>query len=160
MIVLRNEDLHDQAGMERAFRWYFEHVGDDPDCRGTFNTMLAAQFESCDYARRVLILRMEAQHWMSNPGRMLHGGVTASILDMAMGLLCRYCSGGHMTPTVSMSVDYLRPAPLDRALYIRAEVTSRGFSICHAVGSMWADGTPEKLLATASGAYYVTGRKE
>ena len=160
MIVLRKEDLKDQEGMARAFRWYFENVAADADCRGTFNTMLGARFEACDYAKKTLTLSMEAQHWMANPSRMMHGGVTASLLDMAMGLLCRYCSGGFMTPTISMSVDYLRPAPIDRRLFIRAEITMCGFTVCHAVGSMWAEDKPEKLLATSAGSYYVTRRPE
>lgn len=160
MIVLAKEDLKDQAGMERAFRWYFQHVSDDPDCRGTFNTMLGAGFERCDYDEKSLVVSMEAQHWMANPSSILHGGVTASILDMAMGLLCRYCSGGYMTPTIDMSVSYLRPVPLHKKLLVRADVTMSGFTICHAVGSLWAEDAPEKLLATATGSYYVTRRPD
>ncbi len=156
MIVLRKEDLKDQAGMERAFQWYFEHVCDDPECAGTFNTMLNARYERCDYAKKTLVIRMETVHWMSNPSNMLHGGVTASILDMVMGLLSRYVSGGYMTPTIDMSVSYLRPGPVGTNVYIEAEVTRRGFSICHAIARMWAEGEPDKLLATAAGSYYVT----
>lgn len=160
MIVLRKEDLGSQAGMERAFRWYFENVNDDPDCRGTFNTMLNVRYDSCDYARQTLLVRMDGKPWMANPSQMLHGGVTASVLDMVMGLLCRYCTGGYMTPTIDMSVSYLRPAPIDRTLCIAAEVTHRGFSVCHAVGRLWAVGEENKLAATASGSYYVTHKPD
>jgi len=160
MIVLLKEDLHDQVGMEHAFAWYFEHVGDDPDCTGTFNTMLDCRFKSCDYDSRKLIITMQGQHWMSNPGNMLHGGVTASVLDMVMGLLCRYCSGGYMTPTIDMSVSYLRPAPVDKKLLIEAEVTRRGFTICHAVARMWEEGKENAVLATASGSYFVTHKPD
>lgn len=160
MIVLRKEDLGDQAGMEHAFRWYFENVGDDPKCAGTFNTMLDARFESCDFEKRTLTISMEGRHWMSNPGDMLHGGITASILDMTMGLLCRYCSGGYMTPTIDLNVSFLRPAPFDKKLMIEAEVTRRGFNICHAVGRMWAEGAEDVVCATASGSYYVTHKPD
>ena len=160
MIVLMKEDLHDQAGMERAFRWYFEHVCDDPLCRGTFNTMLDAKYESCDYDRRTLIISITGQPWMNNPGRMLHGGITAATLDMCMGLLCRYCTGGYMTPTIDLNVSFLRPAPTDQKLMFEAAVTRSGFHICHATGRMWADGNPETLLATASGSYYVTHKPD
>ena len=160
MIVLLPEDLHDQAGMERAFRWYFEHVGEDPDCDGTFNTMLDCRYESCDYASRKLIVSMQGKHWMSNPSKMLHGGVTASVLDMVMGLLSRYCSGGYMTPTIDMSVSYLRPAPVNKKLFVEAEVTRRGFSICHAIARMWEEGKENALLATSAGSYYVTHKPD
>lgn len=160
MIVLLKEDLRDQAGMEHAFRWYFENVGGDPDCSGTFNTLLDARFEACDYAKKTLVVSIEGKHWMANPGRMLHGGVTASVLDMVMGLLCRYCSGGYMTPTIDMSVSYLQPAPLGKKLLVEAQVTRRGFNVCHALGRMWAEGVKSALLATASGSYYVTHKPE
>lgn len=160
MIVLRREDLHDRAGMARAFQWYFEHVDNDPDCHGTFNTMLGCRYESCDYDGRTLVLSFEGAHWMSNPSNMLHGGVTAAVLDMAMGLLCRYCSGGYMTPTIDMSVSYLRPAPVDKRLFVEARVTRRGLNICHAVGRMWAEGAEDIELATAAGSYYVTHKPD
>lgn len=154
MIVLEKEDLKDQAGMERAFRQYFDYV--KQNCDGTYNAMLGAELYSCDYEKKTLTLAMESQSWMTNPSEMLHGGVTASILDMTMGLLCRYCSGGYMTPTISMEVSYLNPGPLHKTLYIRAEVTKAGFTVCHAAGSIWAEGGEDRPIATAAGAYYVT----
>ena len=160
MIVLRTDDLHDQAGMERAFAWYFENVGDDPDCAGTFNTILEPSYERCSYQKRTVVISVQGKHWMSNPGRMLHGGITASVLDLTMGLLCRYCSGGHMTPTIDLNVSYLKPAPYDRKLYIEAEVTRLGFSVCHAVSRMWAESAENTPLATGSASYFVTQHLE
>ena len=160
MIVLLKEDLHDQAGMEHAFQWYFDHVAEDPDCDGTFNVMLGCRFETCDYEKRRLTISLHGAHWMSNPSNMLHGGVTAAVLDMVMGLLCRYCSGGYMTPTIDMSVSYLRPAPVDKRLMIEAELTHRGFSVCHAVARMWEEGREGNILANASGSYYVTHKPD
>lgn len=156
MIVLKKEDLQDQAGMERAFRQYFVDAAREFD--GQFNTMLKAELHSCDYGKSVVTLRMDPAPWMGNPMGILHGGVTASVLDMTMGLLCRYCSGGYMTPTISMDVQYLRSGPLDKRLYIRADLTKRGMSVCYATGVLWAAGGEDKPLATASGAYYVMGR--
>jgi hypothetical protein len=47
---------------------------------------------------------------------------------------------------------------MDKRLYVRADLTKRGMSVCYAVGSMWAEGAEDKLIATASAAYYVTKR--
>ena len=154
MIILKKEDLFDQAGMERAFRYYFDTSA--REYAGTFNVMMDPRFESCDYARRTLTLSMQTVGWMSNPGAILHGGVTASVLDMTMGLLCRYCSGGRMTPTISINVNYLRSAPLQKRLVIFAQATHVGQSVCSAEGKLWIDGDPNRLVATASGSYFVT----
>ena len=158
MIVLEKADLKSQEGMARAFRKYFDYV--KQECPDTFNAMLGTRLHVCDYEKKRLVLATEGQSWMTNPSDMLHGGVTASLLDMTMGLLCRYCSGGFMTPTISMSVNYLNPGPLGKTLYIQAEVTKAGFSVCHATGSMWAEGQEGRLIATASGSYYVTHRPD
>lgn len=156
MIVLKPEDLHDQAGMERAFRGYF--VDAEREFAGQFNNMLGTELWECDFENSTVTLVMEPKPWMGNPMGILHGGITASVLDMTMGLLCRYCSGGLMTPTIGMDVQYLRAGALDKRLFIRAELTKRGMSVCYAVGSLWAEGTPDRKIATASASYYVAKR--
>ena len=156
MIILKKEDLHDQAGMERSFRGYF--VDAAREFAGQFNTLLGTELWSCDYEKSTVTLAMDPQPWMGNPMGILHGGVTASVLDMTMGLLCRYCSGGYMTPTVNMNVSYLRSGPLDKRLYIRAELVKRGLTICYASGALWAEGGEDKPIATSTGAYFVAGK--
>ena len=157
MIILKQEDLRDQAGMERAFRGYF--VDASREFAGQFNTMLGTELYECDYGTKTVTLVMEPKPWMGNPMGILHGGVTASVLDMTMGLLCRYFSGGHMTPTISMGVQYLRSGSLDKKLYIKAELTKPGMSICYATGKLWAEGSVDRLIATSSGSYYVVPKR-
>ena len=156
MIVLDRKDLNDQAGMERALRGYFEKAA--VEFAGSFNVLLGVELASCDFEKSSLVLTLEPKPWMRNPINILHGGVTATLLDMTMGMLCRYCSGGYMTPTISLDVNYLRPGPMDRRLYIRAELAKRGRSVCHAAGVLWAEGTEDRPIASASGTYYVTGQ--
>ncbi len=160
MIILKKEDLLDQAGMERAFRSYFVDAAREFD--GQFNTMLGPALYSCDYEKRTVILVMDPKPWMGNPMGILHGGVTASVLDMAMGLLARYYSGGYMTPTIGLDVQYLRSGPLDRRLFVQAELTKNGRSVCCVTGRMWTEGEEDRVIATAAGSYFVThpGKKE
>ena len=156
MIVLNPEDLKDQAGMERALRGYFADAAREYD--GQFNAMLRPALFECDYQNNTATLYVDPKPWMGNPLGILHGGVSASILDMSMGLLCRYYSGGYMTPTIHLDVNYLRPGALDRRLYIRAELTKAGLSVCYASAALWAEGSEDRLIATASGAYYASHR--
>ena len=155
MIVLNREDLGDQAGMERALGGYFTDAA--ALYPGSFNIMLGASLHSCDYRGAAVTLTMPPQPWMGNPMGKLHGGVSAAALDMTMGLLCRYFSGGYMTPTVSMDTQFLRPGPLDRPLYIQARLLKRGRKICCAAGSLWAEGDEGRPLVTATGTYFVAG---
>ena len=158
MIVMDKDDLKSQEGMERAFRAYFADMKQNHD--GTFNGMLGAEFVSCDYEKKTVVVAMETKDWMTNPSNMVHGGVTASILDFTMGLLARYGTTGYMTPTISMEVSYLRPGPLDRRILVEAQISMAGFTVCHVTGKAWAEGAPEKLIATSAGAYYVTRRPD
>ena len=152
MIFMDRAQLHSQQGMERAIRDYLGQVKTQSD--GTFNGMLAASLHACDYAGRTLVLRVETKSWMENPNNVVHGGVSAALLDMTMGTLCRYFSGGGMTPTVSMSVNYLHPVPVDRAILIGAELPMAGFTLCHAAARLWAEGQEDTPLCTATGVYF------
>ena len=158
MIIFDKADLKSQEGMERAFQHYFHWMRKEND--GTFNAMLDGHFVSCDYEKKTALIAMDTKDWMTNPSRIVHGGITASILDFTMGLLARYCTTGYMTPTVSMNVEYLRPMPLGKTVYVEAAITMAGFSVCHVTARCWAEDAPEKLIATSSGAYYVTRRPD
>ena len=152
MMQIDKIDLTSQAGMEHGIRGYLDRLAAGGD--GTFNGMIAAVLHSCDYKKRTLVLRVETKRWMENPNGVIHGGVSAAMLDMTMGTLARYFSGGGMTPTVSMEVNYLHPVPVDTAVYLRAEMPMLGFTLCHTTGCLWAEGEPDKLLCTATAVYY------
>lgn len=157
MIWMDKADLGSQAGMEHAMEAYFSSLAAGGD--GTFNGMVGAMPERCSYEERTLTLRVDTQTWMENPNGVLHGGVSAAILDIAMGALCRYFSGGGMTPTVSMSVSYLRPAPVGVPVYVTARLPMRGHTLCHASGRIWAGDAPDETLCSATAVYH-TGRQE
>ena len=152
-IVMQETDLHDQAGMERAFRDYFRQVAQATP--RALNAMLEAELVRCDFAEQSLVLGLELQPWMTNPGGILHGGVTASLLDLAMGLLSRYVSGGVMTPTIDLNIKYLRSATVPGRLCVGGRITKRGRTFVHAESALWLPGQEDRLLAAAEGIYCV-----
>lgn len=158
MILLNKADLKDQEGMERALQSYFHWMQQEGD--GTFNAMLGGEFVSCDFEKKTILIAMETKPWMANPSQIVHGGITASILDFTMGILARYCTTGCMTPTISMNVEYLRPMPLNSRILVEATMTMVGFSLCHVSSRCWAEDTPEKLIAAGTGTYHVTRRPD
>lgn len=158
MIIFDKTDLKSQEGMEKALREYFLWIR--RECDGTFNAMLGGELVSCDFEKKTILIAMDTKDWMTNPSQIVHGGVTASILDFTMGLLARFCTTGYMTPTISMNVEYLRPMPLKKRILVEAAVTMAGFSVCHVTARTWAEDAPEKIIATSSGAYYVTRRPD
>lgn len=90
---------------------------------------------------------------MSNPLGIVHGGVTASLVDTCMGVTCTAQCGGAPTPTVTMTVNYARPVPLDADVLVRTHTVRVGTTS----GQLWAEvflaEAPEEILVTATGVY-------
>lgn len=92
---------------------------------------------------------------MANPLGIVHGGVTAALVDTCMGVACSAQCGGAATPTVTMTVNYARPVPLDAELRVRTRTVRVGT----ASGQLWAEVSlaerPDEPLVTASGVYAI-----
>jgi uncharacterized protein (TIGR00369 family) len=88
-------------------------------------------------------LRVLRRH--CNTAGMAHGGLVASLADLglihAVGVL-RERQGQPRVPlsTVTLSLDYLGPAPEGCWLEARAEVTRLGGSLAFVEGTLFADG--------------------
>ena len=92
---------------------------------------------------------LRTQPAFSNPHGTLHGGITATLLDSAMGcaVLSTLPPGVGYT-TVDLSVTYLRPVSTDgRALRADGEVVHVGRTIATARGEVRDD--RDRVVATA-----------
>jgi uncharacterized protein (TIGR00369 family) len=93
----------------------------------------------------------------ANPHGVLHGGITATLLDSAMALavLSALPPGGQST-TVDLGVTFLRPVPVDGAgLTADGEVVHVGRRIATAHGRVHDDA--DRLVATATTTCQVLG---
>lgn len=72
--------------------------------------MLHFELLDCDPEAGDYFLSCRTETWMRNPAGTLHGGLGATVLDQAMGLI-PYClkTGAGIAPTVQLSVNYHRP---------------------------------------------------
>ena len=66
---------------------------------------------------------------MQNTGGNIHGGMLASVCDMAMGILARYMKGSADCVTVSLGVDYMRKVPADVDLLVESRVEKAGRNV-------------------------------
>lgn len=102
------------------------------------------------------VFRFHTQPEMKNPMGVLHGGMTATILDSSMGALCLGLTGGF-TPTISMTVNYSRPIPLNADILVRAQAAGLGRTTAHITASIVLADAPDRVCATATGVYYTAG---
>jgi len=123
--------------------------------KGTVWADMRPELVSCDVNERTCVVAFEVQPWMGNPVGVLHGGMMATAMDIAMGMGTIFWSDGCFTPSISLQVNYARPVPLGKRLLVRGKVDHAGRTMCCASGTAWAEDTPDKTAATATGVYFV-----
>lgn len=115
--------------------------------------LLAPEFVSCDAEGQSVTLAVTVKPWMLNPKATLHGGMMAAMLDTAMGLLVRYYGETLEVSTISLSVNYLRPAHNGDHLLVTARADKRGRRVIFTGGEIaLPDG---KKIATATASFMI-----
>jgi uncharacterized protein (TIGR00369 family) len=83
---------------------------------------------------------------MTNPVKMLHGGVISAMIDDLIGMTLMLMTGDYHA-SISLSVDFLRSARVGDIVVCRSRVIRQGRSVVHAEATLTQpDG---KLLARA-----------
>ena len=100
-----------------------------------------------------LTLAFPAAAWEENAGGVIHGGITALMMDSAMGILAYAISGG-MCPTMNLNISYPRPTPGGGTLIARAKAVMTGRSTLYLSAELWDERAPDKITVTASGVFH------
>lgn len=79
-----------------------------------------------------LTFRFEVKPEFTNPAMILHGGVSAAMLDEVLGATVYSLDKGAFYATVNLNVDYLRPAKVGEKLLAKSEVIKDGKTLIHA----------------------------
>lgn len=111
--------------------------------------------EEADGRPGSLLFSCRTDRSMSNPISIVHGGVTASLVDTCMGVTCAVHCGNTVTPTVTMTVNYARPIPLDADIRVRARTVRYGATSGQMTSEVFLADHPEEILVTASGVYSI-----
>ena len=76
-----------------------------------------------DAERRRIVGRFRlGAEYQGGPG-FIHGGIIATVLDEAMGKVCRFSDVRAMT--AELAIEYLRPVPVDEEICVEAFETRR-----------------------------------
>ena len=106
----------------------------------------------CDGPAGSLTLRYQTKSWMANVWGVVHGGVTANLVDTCMGIACA-AQCGVITPTISLTINYARPVPLEAEVIVRIRTVRCGATSGQMTAEVCLPGRPNEPLVTASGAY-------
>lgn len=90
---------------------------------------------------------------MVNPMGIVHGGITASLVDTCMGVTCSAQCGSIACPTISMTVNYARPVPPDVDVWVLVQTIWVGGTSGQMSAELFLPEKAEEPLVTATGVY-------
>ena len=140
---------------EAAFRARAYELADRVSMEGdtTILSMMRPRVVACDPTEPGITLAFPAMAWEQNAGGVIHGGITAAMMDSVMGVLAYAISGG-MCPTMNLNISYPRPAPGDGTLLVKAKAAMVGRSTLYMTAEMWDTRAPDKVVALANGVFH------
>lgn len=114
--------------------------------------LLNFEFIGFDADKNVYTYKMFITEELKNRIQTLHGGVTATFVDTAMGLsLLRELGSNIKIVTLDLSLRYLSPG-LKGWIIAEIEIVKKGKTILTLEAKIWDE--QEKLIATASGTFF------
>lgn len=134
---------------ETALATYLLRISDATQ----FSADLAPRLVGCSCDPVQLEMAFDTKPWMTNPTGVLHGGVVATFLDNAMGLSCSCLCDCRHTPTISMTVHYARPTPLNTTIHIKTQMVMFGRTSSQLSAQLYLPQEPDRVLVFASGVY-------
>ena len=126
---------------------------------GRINQMLDVKYVDCDIENQEIWFEFPIYEWELNPFDALHGGLSATMADYAMGI-CAFALGtsekvgGTYTLTINMGLSYLKPMPIGNNVLAKVKVTSVGRSILTFLCELYVKET-EELTITANATFKV-----
>lgn len=85
-----------------------------------------------------------------NQGGVVHGGVSMTLADNAMGVAAWHAAGERPTATIEFGMKFIAAGKAGGPLYGRAEIERRTKDLCFLSGELWSHG---RKIATASGVW-------
>jgi uncharacterized protein (TIGR00369 family) len=124
-------------------------------CGGANPRGMRLVFEK-DNERRRITGRFRLRPEYQGGGGFLHGGIIALLLDEAMGKMNRFHDVKAVT--AELTVEYLRPVPVEEEITVEAEEVSRdGRNLLHRAEIRNAAG---RVLARGKGRFVVIGDRK
>ena len=146
--------------VEYGLKKYIEIM--NRDYVGTIAEILKFQVVSCDEESETYVMKCKTEPWMCNHYGTLHGGLCATIMDQAMGMVCSCLKKGYGTcTTVQLNTNYHRPVPAGDDILIQIQVMSVTRSLVNMSCQLIHPDKPDKFSVTGSAIFFFVddGRK-
>lgn len=122
---------------------------------GTIGDMLKFQVVDCDEVHDNYVLQCRTEPWMCNHYGTLHGGICATILDQAMGMICCCLKKGFgACTTVQLEADYHRPIMAGEDILVQVHVISVTRSLINMTAELVQPSKPDKISVSGSAIFF------
>ncbi len=124
--------------------------------KDTINALLQMELMAVEEAQKKIVLAFPISAWELNPDEHTHGGILATILDVAMGCAAYAFSQATFTPTIQMAVNFVKGSNQNDKLQVEA--------ICDHAGSRMAMvravayDQKGNVIASSNGSYAINTR--
>lgn len=134
----------------------YERFSELHKVQNRMNDWLHFEIMDCDEEKGEYFFRCIADEWMCNPMGTLHGGISATILDHAMGSVafCMVADYG-IAPAVQLQVQYHRPMAAGKNILVHIKTISVTKSLIHFYAEAYHEELPEKVCISGNGTYFI-----
>ena len=119
--------------------------------KDTVNGMMAPEFVSVSEDGAVT-LRFRVLPWEANRAGLLHGGIMTTMLDHTLGITAAAHIEGW-SPTISLDMEYIRPANIGDSLLATASIVALGRRIIRLQGKLIHEESG-KLVAACTSSFF------
>lgn len=115
-----------------------------------FSLQLPLILKSLDPEEHSMTCSFFVQKSFGNPHGIAHGGIIASIMDIAQGAaVATYAEENRRMTTASLQISYLKSVRTGEKLYVRTKITKIGKTMVFCTAEAWQDEGDNTTLATA-----------
>lgn len=82
---------------------------------------------------------------MANPLHILHGGITAAIIDDAIGATIYSLDNTNAYTTINLNIDYFSPARVGDIIIAETQMVKKGDRIMNAECTVWNEHKTRKI---------------
>lgn len=119
----------------------------------TINTAFPLTFHSLDMEKQEALFSVTVTPYSRNVYGTMHGGALATVLDVAMSLMCKAVIGEDTAPSLDMSINFLKGVPIGETLYLRASVVRAGRTIVVVQARGWTENEASPNVSS-TGSFY------
>ena len=84
------------------------------------------KFKACNEREQSIVIEFPVMEWQTNENHTMHAGLISTAFDEAMGAFAAYLADGKPSVSINISLNYIKPIPMNDAILITAKVTSLG----------------------------------